>query len=397
MSKFIGIGAAGNKAVIALIEGKVISRESALLLNTTLRDIPHEYKDRAVKFGNNRGGCGKERNLSKELFSESLSSDELNILDEILDQDDDTVYIVHSTEGGTGCGSAPLLAQYYKEIHEINVHIVAFTGFEEDIRGMHNTVEYFQELSSDYTIQVISNKKFFAEANGNKLRSHDLANQELVRRMKIILGQTLVDSEQIIDDTDLYKVTTTPGLLTVEYTTISRSIKNKEGFNKVLSDMIDETKSIDVIDPGCKRLAIILNISENTREIIDYDFDILKNKLGVPVEVYQHIQNEGSVEFVNIIASGMRMPLDEVRDILRKYENALSNIGGKDDFFDKLKGFKVSELDSFNTGKEPKIKDIGDKKKSFLKTIGSNNEVATSHDGLNVVMDKKKEDPIDKY
>lgn len=396
MSKFIGIGAAGNKAVTALIEGKVISRESALLLNTTLRDIPHEYKDRAIKFGNNRGGCGKERNLSKELFSYSLSSSELNVLDEILDQDDDTVFIIHSTEGGTGCGSAPLLAQYYKEIHEINVHIIAFAGFEEDIRGMYNTVEYFQELSGDYTIQVISNKKFLGEANGDKLKAHDLANNELVRRMKIILGQTLVDSDQIIDDTDLYKVTTTPGLLTVEYSTINRNVKNKEGFNKILSDMIDETKSIDVIDPGCKRLAIILNISENTRGIIDYDFDILKSKLGIPVEVYQHIQNEGSVEFVNVIASGMRMPLDEVRDILRKYENALSNVGGKDDFFDKLKGFKVSELDSFNTGKEPKIKDIGDKKKSFLKSIGTTNS-EINHDDLHVVMDKKKEDPINKY
>lgn len=393
MSKFIGIGAAGNKGVIALIEKSVIPRESALLLNTTLRDIPHEYNDISIRFGNNRGGCGKERLLSKELFSISLQQEELDQLDQILDQNDDTVFIVHSTEGGTGSGSAPLIAEYYKNIHDINIHIIAFTGFEEDIRGMYNTVEYFQELNNNYTIQVISNKKFSDLANGNKLKAHELANEELVRRMKIILGQTLVDSEQIIDDTDLYKITTTPGLLTAEYSTISRNIKNRDGFDKVLSDMIDNSKSIDVIDPSCKRLAIILNISENTRDSIDYDFNVIKSKLGIPVEIYQHIQNEGSIEFINIIASGMKMPLDEVRDILKKYEETLSKVGGNDDFFDTMKGIKVSELDAFNTGREPRIKNITDKKKEFLNSIKND----TSNNDLKVIIDKQKEDFTDKY
>ena len=41
--KVIGIGAAGNKAAISLVEKKVMDVKDILLINSTARDIPKNY------------------------------------------------------------------------------------------------------------------------------------------------------------------------------------------------------------------------------------------------------------------------------------------------------------------------------------------------------------------
>ena len=48
--KLIGIGAAGNKAAINAVENKVIAIENVMLINSTLRDIPADYKGLKVEY-----------------------------------------------------------------------------------------------------------------------------------------------------------------------------------------------------------------------------------------------------------------------------------------------------------------------------------------------------------
>ena len=58
----LGIGAGGNKGAINLIEKGIISRDYVKLFNTTLKDVPDDYKNIAVHFASELGGSGKERN-----------------------------------------------------------------------------------------------------------------------------------------------------------------------------------------------------------------------------------------------------------------------------------------------------------------------------------------------
>lgn len=126
MAKFIGTGQCGNKNMINLIEKSIVSADDVLLLNTTLKDIPDRFRERAVIFGDGIGGSGKERKYAKEQLIGSLRKDELAILDEFVTPDDDTVYLAASVEGGTGAGSILLLAEYYKETHNMNVNVTLF-------------------------------------------------------------------------------------------------------------------------------------------------------------------------------------------------------------------------------------------------------------------------------
>ena len=65
-------------------------------------------------------------------------------------------------------------------------------------------------------------KKFLDKANGNKIKAEKLANEEFANKVKIILGQMIVDSEQNIDETDLKKIITTTGLMVVEHKEFSK-------------------------------------------------------------------------------------------------------------------------------------------------------------------------------
>ena len=397
MSKFIGTGAAGNKAVINAINKGVIPRQHALLINSTLRDIPAEFHDISVRIGGDRGGCGKERDVAAELTIASLKDGSLDRLDQFLEPGDETVYIVSSTEGGSGSGSVPIIAKYFKEIYNINIHIIAFTGFEDDARSLRNTVEFFEQLSEDYVVQAISNKKFLNESNNNRLKAQQLANDEFVRRMSVVLGQTIVASENNIDETDLYKTVNTPGYITVEAATLDRNIKNKDQFNKFVSDMLDNSKSVDIIDAGTKRMAVILNVKESTSDNIDYNFEVIKQKYGFAFETFTHVQNEGDVEFINIILSGMNLPLEEITEIHEKYKESISKVNiRKDSFFETLSNIeKDNVVDLFNTAKRTTvIEQTIDRRKSFLDNISLNKSDKESE---NNNIEEAKKNFIDKY
>lgn len=354
--RVIGAGAAGNKAVISLLEENIIAEDRVLLINSTLRDIPDKYRAKGIQFSNTVGGCGKERDLAKSLCVGSFKDGTLGSLDTFFDSDDEICVIVNSSEGGTGCGSASVLGKYISQVLGIKVIYIVFTGFEEDIRGLQNTIEYFQDLNEECTVQAISNKKFLAETNGNKLKAEKLANKEFVKRISVLLGEGIVDSEQNIDETDMYKVASMPGYMIIGKIELDR-VKNEEQFNKILSNMVDEDKSLEVSIKSQKRLAVFVNAKEETMDSIDFNFKVLKNKLGIPFELFTHIQyNEEQPEFISFISSGLKMPIDEVKEVYEKYKKESERVNkDKDDFFSFASELQGNSEDSlFSIGRVTK-------------------------------------------
>ena len=55
----IGTGAAGNKAVVNLMELGVVDKDDVLLINSTLKDVPEKYRNIAVKLSDEYDVCGK--------------------------------------------------------------------------------------------------------------------------------------------------------------------------------------------------------------------------------------------------------------------------------------------------------------------------------------------------
>lgn len=356
-AKVIGIGAAGNKAAIKLLEEGVMDKPSVLLLNSTLKDIPEAYKEYAIEFGDTKG-CGKERNLAKKMILASLQNGQVS-LDQFIDKDDRMVIIVTSAEGGTGCGASSIIAEYMQEVLNLHVHMFVFCGFEDDARGLKNTVDWFNDLKDSYTVEAISNKKFLEDAHNVRSKAEQLANEEFAKRVVILLGQNIVPSENNIDDTDLFKLTTTPGFMTIEHHNLDK-VRNMEDFNASLQDMIDNSKSLDN-EQSAKRIGVIINCSDKTQHFIDLSFSVLKEQYGTPFELFTHIQNVHDEEYVNVIISGMKIPYDDIKETYNKYKKQMESVDlAKDKFFDSFGKFDTSSGDDLDIGSN-KFNSAGDK------------------------------------
>ena len=345
--KLIGIGAAGNKAAINAVENKVIAMENVMLINSTLRDIPTDYKGLKIEYAGSYGGCGKERNIAFDLAMKNLQEGILPLKDFLcLDNDAkkaELVVIVNSTEGGTGSGSSVVIGKYIQQVLGIQVHMFGFAGFQSDARGLKNTVEWFQELESEFTVECIENSKFLAECRDNKIKAETAANVEFGKKLGILMGNPIRDSSHNIDSTDLLKVSTEKGFMIIESTNFEK-IKNREQFESVVINMIDNSKSIDIAEITSTKIAVIININAASTDYISYE-DIITERYGHPYEMFLHIQHEADMpEFIAVIVSGVKMPVEEVQKIYNEYKTRMNRIDrSADSFFSAARNLQLDD------------------------------------------------------
>lgn len=370
-AKFIGIGAAGNKAAVELLKQNVVENPNdVLLLNTTLRDIPEEYREKAIMFGNIHG-CGKERELGKKMVALAINDKKID-LDTFLKDEPDTVVIVTSVEGGTGSGGSINVARYVNEYLGINVHMFAFCGFESDVRGLKNTIDWFNDLSDKYVVEAISNKKFLSE-DGDREQAEEAANNEFIKRMKILMGQDIEASNNNIDERDLFKVATQSGYMTIETCQLGK-LRGKDQFNNILQETIDNSKSIDT-EQSAIRMGVIINTSTKAAGVIDESFSVLKKHYGNPFETFYHRQYNQDNDYANIIVSGMKLPIDYIKKVYDNYQKEWNSVDKrKDSFFTKNDMFNTSEGTMFDMSTNDVITEDDkrqvSKRELFMQSIG---------------------------
>lgn len=353
--RLIGLGAAGNKAAICAVENNIMSTKNTMLINSTLKDIPSEYREKegvnVYQLFGAYGGCGKERAMSYGLLEESLKRDVFN-LEQFLsvgEKDEaELVIIVASTEGGTGSGSAPLIANYILSVYGIAVHVFGIAGFEDDVRGMRNTVDFFKEMKEGFTVECIKNSKFLSECNGNKLKAERKANEEFCKKISVLMGLQIRDSDHNIDPTDLLKLSTQEGYMIIETCVFNDKIKNRDQFKQAVIDTFDNSKALDVDTESINKLGVIMNIKEENTDYIDYR-DVLTDRFGVAYETYEHIQHEVDTmpEFISFICAGLKMPTEEVESTYKNYIESARRVNrDSDSFFDTIKEKDIVADDS---------------------------------------------------
>ena len=349
----VGIGAAGNKAVVNAIDRGIIDINDTIIINSTSKDFPPEYDGKKIILSANDTGCGKERPIAYEYAEQAMKSGKFT-LDGIGEYV--TVAIVTSVEGGTGSGASPIIAKMFSKVYNKNVHIIAFTGFEDDVRGLSNTVEFFKEIDSSLMVQTISNKSYLQKAGGNKLRAEELANNEMADRIRVITGQDFIPSEQNIDDTDIIKLANTAGYMTVEKKFLDKPLETRDDFEKVIKSMIYNSSTVKVNDPCATRIGVILNLSPASEDAVDGSCESIKNVYGAPYEFFTQQQWDGKKEYIAYIVSGMKMPLEEIQNIYDRYLEQTSKINkDADSFFQTMQGMTTLNEDSkFNMIRDPR-------------------------------------------
>ena len=366
----IGCGAAGNKAVIDLMKIGY-NPKKCYLVNSTKKDIPAEYHDETIIFGassNRLGGCGKERSIGREMLLADLKAGVID-LDRLVDPNDQAIVLVGSTEGGSGSSSIPILAKYFKQVHGKNVICIFFFGFNDDVRGMQNSIELCKELSTEYTVIGISNEKFLM--NGNKFMAEKCANELFVDVIKILTGAIIVPGPQMIDDTDLYKVVTTPGYMIANTLSFSRP-KTEQVYNETIKDFLNNQCFVDPgKNPGAKRIAMIFDIPDSDSNI-DYKGSVLRQLYGEPYEFFTHLNDQSEVYRVSYIVSGMNRPTEEIQNIYDEYIERTSRVNkSRDSFFDVIDQMTADESDKgFDMLKDTYKRDVKAAKSDFFSDFG---------------------------
>ena len=350
-TRLIGLGAAGNKAAIEAVERGIIPCNNVMLLNSTLKDIPANYITRngavCYQFTGAYGGCGKERSRSYELCSATLENDDIKLgqfLGVDTDEEAELVVLVSSTEGGTGSGASPLVADYINQVYGLPVHIFGLAGFEDDVRGMRNTVDFFKDMKDTFAVECISNQRFLDDAKGNRLKAEALANTEFATKLSVLMGIAIRDAVHNIDPTDLLKLSTQTGYMMIESYIFKDKIKTQAQFQQAVTEMIAHSKALDPAGSE-KKLGVIINIREEATDYIDYSE--IENKFGVPYERYEHIQHEEEMpEFISFIAGGLDMPIESVEETYNKYKESLEKVNkASDNFFSKIQDKAIDSSD----------------------------------------------------
>ena len=348
--KIIGIGAAGNKACQALVYHSTVKNiENCLLMNSTEKDFPKEASKNCVLI-ENIGGCGKEREVGQEIMRSYLENPQAREhLDEFLG-DDTHLVLVGSMGGGTGSGGLNMLAKYARNVLGMDVTLIAFKGFIDDIREMKNTLDFLKEVPNNIAVQIIDNSAFLKQSQNNKVEAEYLANFEFSQRISFMLANRLIASEQNIDSNDLYKIITTPGYQMIEKT-VFKDIKNKDQMNEIIKNMIDNSTSLPT-EPGCLCMGVILNVQPKTLNSFDFDYNVINKAYSgeITPEKFPHIQyceNSGDdTEWLALIVSGLKLPIKELQKLHTEFARASQKLesSNKDPFFDVVQKLDTNKM-----------------------------------------------------
>ena len=352
----LALGAAGSKCLMEAIKRGVIKEEDSIIINSTSKDFPLDYKGKTMVISPKNVGCGKEREVSKAYIINAIKNKEFEKIENLNQYS--TVMLISSVEGGTGSGATPVLAQYFSQVLLKDCHVVALVGFGDDVRSLANTVEFFKEIKDNVICHTISNATFLSEANGNRELAEELANIEFCKRYKVLLGDNMIAGSQNIDDTDLIKLSNTYGYTTIEYKELSKSIGDANDYDKIVKRMIYESKSIKSENPSSTRIGVILNLTQESQEALGDVFAVIKEAYGTPYEAFKHIQWDGNKEYIAFIVAGMNLPVDELNKIYNSYieqSKTMDRNNNTDTFFDTLKDFSLLDQDKkFDMIKPPK-------------------------------------------
>jgi len=337
-----------------------VDRDHVKLLNTTPKDLPEKYKledGLYVPFSTQLGGCGKESAKGRAAMIEAIQDKTINFAN-LLNDDSKEVILVSSMEGGTGSGSVPVVAKYFEAMN-IPVHIFGFIGFQDEARGINNTLKFFKDLPSKVILHTIVNSHFL-DYTKNYGKAEMAANDEFAKEIEILLGHKLVPSKHNIDDTDLYKINIQEGYMVINHVELDNP-KNIDAVNTAIAAAFEDPCYMDC-DASSKRIAVTINASSKTQQVIDNSYEVIKRYVGTPIELYQHIQPDTDDElvgneYIDIIACGMNFPDKPIKDVSLKYNRLKDKLStSRKSFADIFGEIDVEdEVDEFNMDIKTKI------------------------------------------
>ena len=181
----IGVGGAGGNAINKMIESNLQGVEF-IAVNTDAQDLTQSKAKQKIQIGTNltKGlGAGSKVDIGQAAADESLN-DIVNCL-----QGANMVFITAGMGGGTGTGSAHVIARAAKELNILTVGVTTLPFLYEGPSRMRRAQQGLEELRKHVdTIIVVPNQNLFKIANEQTTfeESFNLSNDVLLQGVQSI-------------------------------------------------------------------------------------------------------------------------------------------------------------------------------------------------------------------
>lgn len=325
----IGLGNTGNQiAALAAEELKI----PAMAINSSEKDLETiANKIPKILISDTEGsskGAGKNRALAKTYLKDSILSiiskedvqkfiSELNVL-----------FLVSSTGGGTGSGTALLMANILSSMF-VDTHVIVvgiLPVMSEALSAHVNSLEYLNELYSNLenqTYMLYDNDSLY---NIPSYKMMDTINREVVKDIDVLRCTfnytTKYDS---IDEQDMKRLISFPGrIMVTRLEDLKERDLDKSSIEDMLISKIKNTNHVELQrDKKVTATGIIVNLSEQVFSDFDNHIPAVREFIGDPDHDFNHLAINDDRKMPNnvfLIMSGMSQVNDRIQKISDRIE-----------------------------------------------------------------------------
>jgi cell division protein FtsZ len=272
--KVIGCGGGGNNTISRMAEVGISGAET-VAINTDAQDLLYTTADHKILIGKElTGGLGA--GSIPKIGEDAAHESEKEIKDKI--QGSDMVFITCGMGGGTGTGSAPVVAEIAKKMGVLTVAIVTIPFAMEGQRRYANAIEGLERLEATVdTLIVIPNDKLLELCPGLPLHTaFKVADEILTNAVKGIAELVTKTGLVNLDFADIKTVMGKGGVAMIgvgESDSENRSIESVEkAINNPLLD-VDITGANGALINICGGLSMTLDEARRIVETVTERLD----------------------------------------------------------------------------------------------------------------------------
>ncbi len=246
----VGTGGAGNNTVSRLMEIGIEGADT-ISVNTDAQDLFYSNSHQKILIG--KGTCGGlGAGGIPEIGEQSAEESEEQIKERL--EGADMVFVTCGLGGGTGTGSAPVIANLAKKIGALTIAVATMPFSAEGLRRRENAEKGLDKLqSSADTVIVIPNDKLLEVAPNLPINKAFMVTDEL-------LGRAVKGITELI---------TKPGLVALDFADI-RSIMKESGMAMIgMGESESGDRAIESVHEALNSPLLDLDISNAKGALIN--------------------------------------------------------------------------------------------------------------------------------
>lgn len=248
--KVVGCGGAGGNTITRLMQVGIVGAET-IALNTDALDLLNTESDKKLVIGREltQGlGAGANPNVGMEAAKESKEE-----IKKLL-QGADMVFITCGLGGGTGSGSAPVVADIAKKLGALTVAIITLPFAMEGRQRMSNAREALKNMDGLVdTLIVIPNDRLL----------------EIVPDVSIITAFKVADEILVNAVKGITELVTKPGLVNLDFADV-RAIMKEGGLAMIgMGESNSENKAFESVERALNNPLLTVDINGGAGALIN--------------------------------------------------------------------------------------------------------------------------------